>query len=545
LKQSNATLIHVVLMLALGAAVFLPGLGRETSVDMREAKHAEIAREMVLRGDYVVPYTLGRPYIDKPPLYNVTVALMFELTGRVDFLTARLPGALCSIAMILAVYALGRRWYNPRAGLWAAVIWSTSWLVVEWGRLARMDMMMAGLILFGILLADVAVTATRQRARALLWCGASILIAAAVLSKGAQALFFFVVPFVLMWRARRGRWVVPGEHWAALLVIVAALAVGWGLVAEHRQPGQIKALLGYQSGEGLVEHPARPWLYADQLLLRTAPWSLFCVGAIYWLIRRLRRSGLDLAVVPFLAFAVCVIVMTFIPNKREHYLLPILPLWSLFLAGFLDSAASERQAPSQEGGAASAIPRWAFELPLYVCLSMFALVAPAGAIWWLLSKHAGKAAGVATAIVVCAAAAAGICFALRRAKTRAVGMLMVAAIVLAVSAVPVVERFIPRPAPEIEMSAQIAAAIPPGASIAEYGIGDEYLFFKLNRDVTFIHEKEELAEHLKKPGSLYLIVAKARLAEVQKMLSRPPTAVNNWQAGSDEKDAVSMLVISP
>jgi len=547
-----------VLVVALGVAVFLPALGREIGVDDREARHAEIAREMVQRGDYLVPHVLGEPYVDKPPLFNITLALMFQLTGRVDFLTARLPGALCSIAMALAIYVLGRRWYGARAGLWAAVIWATSWLVVEWGRTARMDMMMAGLILFGILLADAAVTAARKQARAILWCAASLLIAGGVLSKGPQALFFFVVVFVFMWRVRRGRWLAPVQYWAALVVIAAGLWAGWAIVTEIRDPGHFRAMLKYWNEVGVKGHLKRPWLYFDQMLIRTAPWSLFSVGAIYWLVRRLRRSGLDLAAAPFLAFAISIVVMTFIPNKREHYLLPILPLWSLFLAGFLDGAVSQRQRGSTpDGGSERPIPRWAFEIPLYVCLVGFALLLPAGAAAWILSKHAGKGIGVAVLSAAFASAAAGLYFGWRGARVspaspaRAVALLMLTVAILAASSMPVIRWFIDKRPPQIEMYAEIASALGSparpslGAPIGEFGVDDEYLFFKINRDVAFLRNKMKLSEYLKAPGERCLIVRTASMNEIRPLLSRPALEVKDWQAGTDSKNAISLLVISP
>lgn len=550
MKPSNVTLLHIVLLLALGAAVFLPSLGRETGLDDREARHAEIAREMAQSGEYLVPYVLGKPYIDKPPLFNVSVALMFQLTGRVDFWTARLPGALCSMAMILAIYLLGRRWYNARTGLWAAAIWATSWIVVEWGRTARMDMMMAGLILFGILLADVAVAGLRQWTRAALWCAASLLIAGAVLSKGPQALFFFAVAFVCFWRARRGRWLPPWRYWISLVVIVGGVAAGWAVITELRHQGHLQAMMNYEYQVGVVGHLKRPWLYFDQLLIRTAPWGLFSVGAIYWLVRRWRRSGCDRTLVPFLAFAVSIIVMTFVPNKREHYLLPILPLWALFLAGFLDSAVSERQRPLEQGGparAGRAIPRWAFELPLYVCLIGFAALACGGGGWWLTSKHAGKAVSAAVFGIALVGAAAGIHRAVRGAKPLAVALLMLTAVLLAMAATPVMKRYLISPPPEVAASARVASAIPAGAAVGEYAINDEYLFFKLNRDVTFIQEKDtsELARYLEAPGPRYLLVESARVSEIKRSAKRPLQEVGTWQLGRDAESAVSLLVTPP
>lgn len=156
MKDSHAAATHVAMMLLLGAAVFLPALGQEKTFESREARQAEIARTMAESGKYAVPLLFGRPHIDKAPLFNWTVAALFKLTGRVDFLMARLPSAMSAIASMLVVYLLGRRRLTARAGVIAAGIWATSWMAIEWGRASRMDMMMAFLVLCGALLADIA-----------------------------------------------------------------------------------------------------------------------------------------------------------------------------------------------------------------------------------------------------------------------------------------------------------------------------------------------------------------------------------------------------
>jgi len=148
---------------------------------------------MAESGEYLVPLVCGKPYIDKPPLFNWAVALLFRLTGRVDFVVARIPAVASAIAGLLGVYLLGRRWFSARAGMFAAGIWGTSWLVVEWGRFSRMDIMLAALILYGIVFADLAATAQRRWVAMVIMGVAGIVTGAATLSKGPFALGFVVV----------------------------------------------------------------------------------------------------------------------------------------------------------------------------------------------------------------------------------------------------------------------------------------------------------------------------------------------------------------
>lgn len=159
-RQIAAAQVAVLLWLGLG--VFLPNLGSERYIASREARHAEIARQMVIRGDYLIPYLWDEPYVLKPPLFNWLVAGLYRLTDRVDFLTARLPSALSAVLILPGLYVLGRRWLGPRAAEWSALIWMTSFLNVRWARIARADMFMAMLVLYAAVLVSLAAHA-RQR----------------------------------------------------------------------------------------------------------------------------------------------------------------------------------------------------------------------------------------------------------------------------------------------------------------------------------------------------------------------------------------------
>src|SRR5580704_3637006 len=58
-----------------------------------EGRYAEIPREMLERGDWIVPYLQGEPYLDKPPLLYWLVMLSYQVFGISDA-AARLVPAL-------------------------------------------------------------------------------------------------------------------------------------------------------------------------------------------------------------------------------------------------------------------------------------------------------------------------------------------------------------------------------------------------------------------------------------------------------------------
>src|SRR5580698_5524216 len=96
------------LILQIGG-LFTPGL-----LDDVDSIYIEIAREMLQRHDFVTPTIDGIRFFDKPPLMYWMAAGSMRLFGIHDW-AARLPLALGVLALLLAVYALGIRFYSPRA----------------------------------------------------------------------------------------------------------------------------------------------------------------------------------------------------------------------------------------------------------------------------------------------------------------------------------------------------------------------------------------------------------------------------------------------
>ena len=87
-----------------------------------ESRYAQIPREMLERGDWIVPSLQGEPYLDKPPLLYWLIAGCYRVFG-VSGAVARLVPALALHLCVLLLYLLGRRWIGERAAFWARCAW--------------------------------------------------------------------------------------------------------------------------------------------------------------------------------------------------------------------------------------------------------------------------------------------------------------------------------------------------------------------------------------------------------------------------------------
>jgi 4-amino-4-deoxy-L-arabinose transferase-like glycosyltransferase len=114
--------------------LFLPPL-----LDDADSVHAEVAREMLQRHDWVTLYANGIRYLEKAPILYWSMALSFKLFG-VSTAAARLPIALTVIALALFLERFARQAFaSTRAGLYAGLITLSSFGIFIFTRITIPD----------------------------------------------------------------------------------------------------------------------------------------------------------------------------------------------------------------------------------------------------------------------------------------------------------------------------------------------------------------------------------------------------------------------
>src|SRR3954449_4235918 len=112
----------LLLLIVLPALLLYPTLSFRL-LEPAEGPYAHTPREMLPRGDWVVPPLQGQPYLDKPPLLYWLVVLSYKLFG-VQAWAARLVPALAVHGAILVTHWFGRRLLGERAAVRGALLLS-------------------------------------------------------------------------------------------------------------------------------------------------------------------------------------------------------------------------------------------------------------------------------------------------------------------------------------------------------------------------------------------------------------------------------------
>src|SRR5690348_4887518 len=117
--------VRLVLLLALAGVLFLAGNNSVGLFDRDEPWYAEISREMVRSGDWVVPRFLGGVFVGKPVFCFWCFAASIRLFGDTTF-AVRLPSAVAMVLTILMVLLFVARFAGRRRAIWTALILCTS-----------------------------------------------------------------------------------------------------------------------------------------------------------------------------------------------------------------------------------------------------------------------------------------------------------------------------------------------------------------------------------------------------------------------------------
>jgi 4-amino-4-deoxy-L-arabinose transferase-like glycosyltransferase len=340
--------------------IYIPSLAKPGLLDDADSIHAEAAREMLLNHNWVTLYINGIRYLEKSPFMYWTVALSYKLFGVAEWQT-RLPLALGVLALALAAFVFGRRFFGKEAGFYAALILVTAPGIFLYTRFLIPDVFVALWLTLGLYWFLVAYE--QERPSPWLCWGVAVTMALNVLTKSLIGIVFplaVIGVFLLLTGELRK---ILKFHLLSSLVIFLAVAVPWHVLAAVRSPAQASGpekgflwfyfvneqFLRYLNERFPRDYDKVPLLAFWALLLAwVIPWVVCLVPALREIPLRFRiwREGLDRRARASLFCAVWVlIIMVFFSfsTRQEYYSLPAIPALALLIGGWLQR---ERGSPA-------------------------------------------------------------------------------------------------------------------------------------------------------------------------------------------------------
>ncbi|HZC35522.1 MAG TPA: glycosyltransferase family 39 protein [Chthoniobacterales bacterium] len=268
------------LIIIIWAGIYLPGLG---SVELKheEPRRALPALHMLASGDWLVPRVGSIPFLRKPPMLQWLIALSFGATGRKSEWAVRLPSALATLALALAIGRIGGSWLASKGGLFAAILFLTNFAMLETGRLAELEAVYVASSGIGLLIWVGGWVRGAQGWR--LWLLPGCFLSFAMLTKGpTHLIFFYAVIIPTLFFAKDLRTLAHPAHWCALGLIIGLFGA-WALpcslaVGEHDPIGVwrfwIYQITSRAGGSETGHFHLASWLLSFPLTLKNfLPWT--------------------------------------------------------------------------------------------------------------------------------------------------------------------------------------------------------------------------------------------------------------------------------
>ncbi|HQI80705.1 MAG TPA: glycosyltransferase family 39 protein [Deltaproteobacteria bacterium] len=296
-----------------------------------EPRVAEIAREMSLSGDYLIPHLSKEPFLEHPPLYYALVGLSYRLFGTRNEGAGRMPSVLFGLSTLLITYVSTKMLYSGKTALIATLVLAgtAEFLVIH--HKIIVDTALCFFISAAMMSFILAYMKKSPKGYLAFWSA----LALSFLTKGlvGVAIPLSGVTLFLLWQRdlseiRRMR-VIPG------VALLACAAVLWGVTLYQRggsdflhtfyvynQFGRFFSISGYTGGH------ERPWYYYFlSIFTDSAPWSLLVLASIPGF--RNRHTPCRFMVSWLLGGF---ILLSLSSTKRGIYFLPMYPALSVIIA---------------------------------------------------------------------------------------------------------------------------------------------------------------------------------------------------------------------
>ena len=326
----------VIIVFALFLLIYILPLNVRPLVIPDETRYAEIGREIIETGDWIVPRLDGLLYFEKPVLGHWLNALSIEVFGANEF-AVRLPSALAVGLSALILFFLVRRFTSDTtSAIMAASVFLTCLEVFAIGTFCVLDSIFSMFVTASVAAFFLAFMEIRPVTRIIFLTVAGIACGLAFLTKGFLA---FVIPAIVF---------VPFAIWQHQLkellrvfwlpVITAVLIVlPWGIMIHLKEPDFWRYFFWVEHIDRFIspdggQHPYPFWFFVPVIIVGALPWTPQIISVIYRFRKNLSKD-------PLLRFSVCWFLFPFLffsisRGKLVTYILPCFPpLIVLFAIG--------------------------------------------------------------------------------------------------------------------------------------------------------------------------------------------------------------------
>jgi len=493
-RDVTAILIIVLCCLLL----FFYKLGDRPLWDYDEAMHAQVAKEMLQRGDWCTPVFNGESFYNKPVMHFWMVMISFMLFGISEF-SARLPSTAIGIAGVFLVYFWGRYAFGRLTGILSSLILATSVEYIILSQNIIHDMTLCFFINLALFQFHKAVKVDVIPYSSIILIAASM--GCAVLTKGPIGLLLtsaVIFVFILITK----RWSLVFNRRLFLGIIVFLLvALPWFVLMALRHEDYLKTFLlegnlgRFFSGEAPHKEPV--YYYLLVLAVGFFPWSAFLPSALYSQTKDYLRGKSSDVLFLLLSAGVPFVFFSLSRSKLATYILLVFPALSILMGRFW-AGISEKDAP--------AYLKSHFRYSSRVFFLIILIVAAGG----LLYTNKAYPQYVFNALMACLFLVfCGLVYILS-SFSKKIMVSFTVMVLFMITAIMGINRFVLPAFSQYKSMPQLAATLkillPPGAPIYFYRDLRESAIFYTGRRGFIIRKPEEFESFLNTPETVFCVI---------------------------------------
>ncbi|HET7112856.1 MAG TPA: glycosyltransferase family 39 protein, partial [Pyrinomonadaceae bacterium] len=322
-------------------ALYLFGLGQLPLLGPDEPRYAQVAREMLLRGDLITPTLGGHTWFEKPALLYWMIIAAAKVFGMNEW-SARLGPALCGLLTIAAVWWVGREVSRSGAApasfsLFGGLVTASCLGLIVFSRAASFDVVVTMTTTWS--LAFFLMYQLSRKSRFL--AGFYVFVGLSLLAKGLVGIVvpFGVVSFYyLLRRAWPERRVFVSLVWG--LPLAAAVAATWygPVIAKHGWSFIDEFFVQHHFARytsNKYKHPQPIYFFPAIILMLTLPWTGFLIDALARVRSWAWRGDDSLSIVRVFSLAwllLPIVFFSFSGSKLPGYVLPAVPAAALLIS---------------------------------------------------------------------------------------------------------------------------------------------------------------------------------------------------------------------
>lgn len=320
--------------------------------DGDESYYAEVSHQMLVRNDWVAPYfNFTSPSFDKPPLVFWVNVLFYRLLGMNEF-SSRLGSALFALFGVVLVYFFGKRLFNKRTGILAALMLGTGFGFFVESQMTLIDTTLTFFITAALYCFYIGYIEEKPW----LYLMMGVPLGLGILTKGPVALVLSGGTGLILWlylTIKQKKKVRALFNWHLLggFLIALAICLPWYFAMWLRYKDVfIESHFGYHMFKRFTttieSHGGSQWYYylyyVVFLIVGFLPWSGNLVGALKMCV----KERADKNIFFLLSWAAIVFIFfTISKTKLPGYVLPLLPPVTLLAGRWWDSLLATNDQP--------------------------------------------------------------------------------------------------------------------------------------------------------------------------------------------------------